>query len=160
MKTLTTFIQRRPLPFYFVLAYAFAWIFYPLIAISPLYGLPGLFAPALAAIIVTWATGSRPEVGRLLRKLAIWSERTRPRINQAQDLNGLPLAVLSVTEQAHNAEVLTSLQSELPALSTNSVHYTVEGATHFSLVSEREHALVVVEAVRQVLEAAQTHRPL
>lgn len=59
MKTLAGFIQRRPLPVYFFLAYLFSWVFYPLIAVSPVYGLPGLFAPALAAVIVVWATGGR-----------------------------------------------------------------------------------------------------
>jgi membrane protease YdiL (CAAX protease family) len=72
MKQLTSFIQRRPLLTYFLLAYAFSWAFTPLIAISPVYGLPALFAPALAAIIVSGVTGGRPQVGLLLRKLAIW----------------------------------------------------------------------------------------
>jgi membrane protease YdiL (CAAX protease family) len=72
MKTLKTVTLRRPLLVFFILAYLFAWIWYPLIAISPVYGLPGLFAPALAACIVVWITGGRTEVGRLIRKLAIW----------------------------------------------------------------------------------------
>jgi hypothetical protein len=46
MKQLTSFVQRRSLLTYFILAYAFAWAFAPLIAISPVYGLPALFAPA------------------------------------------------------------------------------------------------------------------
>lgn len=71
MKILTAFIQRRPLPAYFVLAYAFAWIFCPLIAISPIFGIPALFAPALSVIIVSWATGGRPQVGRLLSRVTI-----------------------------------------------------------------------------------------
>jgi uncharacterized protein len=72
MRTLIALTQRRPLPAYFILAYAFAWIFYPLIAISPVFGLPALFAPALAAIIVSLATGGRSEVGRLLSRVTIW----------------------------------------------------------------------------------------
>jgi membrane protease YdiL (CAAX protease family) len=72
MKSISQFINRYELISYFFLAYLFAWIFYPLIAVSPVYGLPGLFAPAVAAIIVTGAKGGRPEIGRLLRKLAIW----------------------------------------------------------------------------------------
>ena len=70
------------------------------------------------------------------------------------------MVVLSVTEQAQYADILTNLQAELPALSSNSMHYTVKGATHFSLVAEREYALVVANAVRQALEAAQTGQPL
>jgi membrane protease YdiL (CAAX protease family) len=72
MRSISQFINRYELISYFFLAYLFAWIFYPLIAVSPVYGLPGLFAPAVAAIIVTGAKGGRPEIGRLLRKLAIW----------------------------------------------------------------------------------------
>jgi membrane protease YdiL (CAAX protease family) len=72
MNTLTSPIHRHPLPAYFILAYAFAWAFAPLIAISPLYGLPGLFAPALAGIIVSGVTGSRAQVSEFLGKLMIW----------------------------------------------------------------------------------------
>jgi membrane protease YdiL (CAAX protease family) len=72
MKQLTSFIQRRPLLAYFLLAYVIAWAFTPLIAISPLYGLPALFAPALAGIIVSGGTGGPAQVGLLLRKLLIW----------------------------------------------------------------------------------------
>jgi pimeloyl-ACP methyl ester carboxylesterase len=93
--------------------------------------------------------------------LMIWNERTRPQINQARSLGDLPLIVLSVTEQPSIVgDVLTELQAELPALSTNSLHRTVEGATHESLVADRQHALVVVDAILQVMEAAQTSLPL
>jgi len=72
MNKLTAFIQRYPLLVYFVLAYAFAWALAPLITISPMYGLPGLFAPALAAIIVSGVIGGRTQVSSLLRKLTVW----------------------------------------------------------------------------------------
>ena len=65
-----------------------------------------------------------------------------------------------VTEQPFYGDILTSLQAELPALSTNSRLYIVEGATHEGLVAEREHALVVAAAIRQVLEPPQTGQPL
>ena len=92
--------------------------------------------------------------------LGIWEARTRAQINQARKLGDLPLAVLSVSEQALYAEVLTRLQGELPTLSSNSIHWTVEGATHESLTNRREHALIVVDAILQVVEAAQTGVPL
>lgn len=72
MNALTSLIQRHPLPAYFILAYVFAWIFTPLIAISPVYGLPGLFAPALAGLIVTRITGGRTQVSEYWSKLRIW----------------------------------------------------------------------------------------
>jgi len=72
MRNLTSFLECNPLPVYFLLAYVFAWAFAPLIAISPVYGLPALFAPALAGIIVSGLTGGRTQVSLLLRKLKVW----------------------------------------------------------------------------------------
>jgi pimeloyl-ACP methyl ester carboxylesterase len=92
--------------------------------------------------------------------LAVWERLTRPQVNAAHRLGALPLAVLSVTEQPAYAGVLAALQAELPSLSSNSVHVTVRGATHEGLVSRREHALVVADAIRRVVEAARTGRPL
>jgi pimeloyl-ACP methyl ester carboxylesterase len=118
-------------------------------------GLPERQAGEMEAIL------ARPESWqRSGEVLLIWNDRTRPQINQARSLGDLPLAVLSVTEQPIYGEVLTRLQNELPSLSSNSVHYTVAGATHENLVSEREHALMVAEAIRSVMEVAQTGRPL
>jgi hypothetical protein len=72
MKPVIVFIQRNPLVAYFILAYIFAWSFVPLIAISPVYGLPGLFAPALAGLIVSWVIGGRAQAAELVGKLIIW----------------------------------------------------------------------------------------
>jgi pimeloyl-ACP methyl ester carboxylesterase len=92
--------------------------------------------------------------------LMIWNERTRPEINQARSLGNLPLAVISVTEQPVYGDVLTSLQDELPGLSSNSIHHIEAGATHENLIASQEHAAAVSAAIRQVLEAAGTGRPL
>lgn len=92
--------------------------------------------------------------------LAIWNERTRPQINQAHDLGDRPLVVLSVTEQALFSEELTSLQAELPSLSTNSLHYTIQGATHENMVAEQKYALIVADAISLVLETSQSGEPL
>ena len=86
--------------------------------------------------------------------LFAWDELTRPRINGARSLGDLPLAVVSVTDQPLVGQTLTALQNELPALSTNSVHRTVTGATHENLISKREHAEEVAAAIRDVVEAA------
>jgi hypothetical protein len=88
--------------------------------------------------------------------LAVWDELTRPQVNGARTRHDLPLAVLSVTEQPLYGDVLTSLQAELPGLSTNSMHRSVTGATHENLISDQEHANIVADAIRQVVEAAQT----
>jgi pimeloyl-ACP methyl ester carboxylesterase len=118
-------------------------------------GLPERAAAEMRAILAqpqSWSTSGNV--------LLLWNERTRPQINQARSLGDLPLGVLSVTEQALYADVLTGLQAELATLSSNSFHYTEAGATHESLVAERDHALVVAEIIRRVLEAARTGRPL
>jgi hypothetical protein len=77
-----------------------------------------------------------------------------------RSLGVLPLTVLSVTEQALYAETLTQLQAALPVLSSNSIHLTVQGATHENLIARRENALIVVDAIRRVIESAQTGEPL
>jgi pimeloyl-ACP methyl ester carboxylesterase len=118
-------------------------------------GLPQRQAGEMEAIL------ARPESWQHSGEvLLIWNERTRQQIDQARSLGDLPLAVLSVTEQPIYGDVLTSLQNELPSLSSNSVHHTEAGATHENLIAEREHALVVAEAIRSVMEAAQTGQPL
>ena len=88
MITLTAWIRRYPLATYFILAYAFAWAFAPLIAISPTYGVPGLFTPALAAYIVSRVAGGREQAAGLFRKLAIF------RVNLLWYLVALGLPVL------------------------------------------------------------------
>lgn len=118
-------------------------------------GLPERPAAEMRAVLAQpqpWKSGGEA--------LMIWNDRSRPQINQARSLEGLPLAVLSVTEQPYFADVLTSLQADLSTLSSNSVHYTVQGATHEGLVAEQEHARVVAATIRQVLEAARTGQPL
>jgi CAAX protease family protein len=65
-------IRRHPLVAFFVLAYVLTWWVYPLLFLSPLIGLLGLFGPALAAIIVTGVTEGRAGVGVLLRRLVHW----------------------------------------------------------------------------------------
>ena len=91
---------------------------------SPLVdGLPERQAAEMKAILArpqAWVTSSGI--------LSIWETRTRSIINGAHSLGDLPLVVLSVTEQALYGDVLTMLQAELPALSSNSFHLTVKGS--------------------------------
>ncbi len=107
---------------------------------------------AFLALPRQWSTGADG--------LAVWESMSRVQINNARSLGHLPLAVLSVTEQDMYDDVLTALQAELPTLSSNSTHRTVEGATHDGLVCKRENALIVAEAIRKVVDAAHTGQPL
>jgi hypothetical protein len=55
---------------------------------------------------------------------------------------------------------LTAMQAELPSLSSQSRHITVEGAYHEGLLSQRGHALLVTESILRVVEAVRSGRPL
>jgi hypothetical protein len=72
MNAVTQLVKRYPIIIYFVLAYGLAWAFYPLIKINVVYGVPALFTPALAAIIVSGLQGGRPQVSVLLKKITVW----------------------------------------------------------------------------------------
>ncbi len=90
----------------------------------------------------------------------VWDERTRPQINDAGGLGDRPLIVLSVTEQPRYGDKLTAMQAELPALSSQSRHITVEGAYHEGLLAQRDHARVVTESILRVVEGVRSGRPL
>jgi pimeloyl-ACP methyl ester carboxylesterase len=92
--------------------------------------------------------------------LEVWDGRTRPLVNEAGDLGDIPLIVLSVTEQPRMGDKLTELQAELPALSTQSQHVTVQGAYHEGLLAQRDHARVVTDSILRVVDAVRTGRTL
>ncbi|TWJ16868.1 alpha/beta fold hydrolase [Geobacter argillaceus] len=64
-------------------------------------------------------------------------------------LGGTPLAVVTAGKDVLPGQ--PELQAELAALSGDSIHLTVRGADHVSLVTRREHAQSVVEAIRHVV---------
>lgn len=122
---------------------------------SYITGLPAQAHAEMRAYLATptgWAVGADGIIA--------WRDLSRQQVNEARGLGDLPLFVLSVTEQDHYAEVLTRLQAELAKLSTNSKHVTVEGATHYTLVSKKAYADIVSDAILQVIEAARTGTPL
>ena len=112
----------------------------------------GLPAHEYAQMHAVFALPASSAVGA--ETLAVWNTRTRPQVNAARPLGSLPLVVLSVSEQPLYGDVLTALQAELPALSANSVHHVVAGATHENLISSREHAAVVADSIRQLVTRA------
>jgi pimeloyl-ACP methyl ester carboxylesterase len=89
-----------------------------------------------------------------------WDDRTRPQVNAAPGLGDLPLIVLSVTSQPRMADKLTAMQAELPALSSQSQHITVEGAYHEGLLTQRDDAGVVTESILRVVEAVRSGQRL
>ena len=82
-----------------------------------------------------------------------WSV-SREQLNAAQPLGDLPLAVLAVSEQPVGGELLTALQRELAELTENASFEVVQGASHESLISDREHARVVAKTIQAVVQAA------
>ena len=72
MKTVLAPIRRRPLVAFFVLAYALTWPLIPLVSVSPLWGFPALFGPALAAIFVVTAADGMAGLKEVLGRVARW----------------------------------------------------------------------------------------
>jgi pimeloyl-ACP methyl ester carboxylesterase len=66
-------------------------------------------------------------------------------------LGDKPLAVVTAGKDVLPGQ--PELQGELAALSSKSIHLAVKGATHVSLVTHRQYAESVVEAIRHVFQA-------
>ncbi len=80
---------------------------------------------------------------------------------QAHDLGSLgdlPLAIITRGEGVDAG--WREMQNELAALSTNSIHITVDGSTHTSLIFNPKYAHIVSETILQVVDAARTGQPL
>jgi pimeloyl-ACP methyl ester carboxylesterase len=82
---------------------------------------------------------------------------TAAQVRSTGSLGDKLLAVITAGEQS--SEWL-AMQDELAALSPNSIHRVVEGATHESLLYDRRDAQVSSAATLQVVEAVRTDRPL
>jgi pimeloyl-ACP methyl ester carboxylesterase len=78
---------------------------------------------------------------------------------EVTDLGTMPLVVLSATvPDDASRRVWTEMNGELSKLSTRGVHRVVPGATHSQLLNKREHAQITIDAIRQVVQAAdQSH---
>jgi pimeloyl-ACP methyl ester carboxylesterase len=82
-----------------------------------------------------------------------WSV-SREQLNAAGRLGDLPLAVLTVSEQPLGGELLTALQRELAELTKDASFEVVQGASHESLIANREHARIVAKTIESVVQAA------
>lgn len=71
-------------------------------------------------------------------------------------LADLPLAVVTAAKGVLPGH--PELQRELATLSSDSIHFAVSGADHVTLVTRREYAMVVVEAIRHVVNRANAPR--
>jgi pimeloyl-ACP methyl ester carboxylesterase len=78
-------------------------------------------------------------------------------VRRTGGLGDTPLAVVTAGKDVLPGQ--PELQAELALLSSDSTHLVVPGADHVTLVTQREHALTVVEAIRQVVAKAQALGP-
>ena len=65
-------MRKHPLIAFFVLAYLLTWWIYPVMKLSPLLGIFGLFGPALAAMIMAAVTGGKVGLKALLSRVVRW----------------------------------------------------------------------------------------
>ena len=85
------------------------------------------------------------------------SPATTTQARSLRTLDHKPLAVISAgTQQPEWLE----LQDELAALSANSMHRVVEGATHTSVVYDRSEAQATSAAIVEVVQAVRKDQPL
>ena len=80
----------------------------------------------------------------------------------AGELGEMPLAVLVALTypEGQGRDTERALQLELAALSTNSLYQEIDGAGHITLLTDKQYARLVSEAILQVIEAARTGEPL
>lgn len=71
-------------------------------------------------------------------------------VRATRRLGDIPLAVVTAGRDLLFGQA--ELQRELATLSSDSVHFAIDGADHISLVTHREHALLVVQAIRHVVD--------
>jgi pimeloyl-ACP methyl ester carboxylesterase len=76
------------------------------------------------------------------------------------NLGSRPLAVVLGSRGDGGVEALHALFERQAALSSNSILRTVDGADHITLVQQQEYAAQTSQAILEVVEAAQTGRPL
>jgi pimeloyl-ACP methyl ester carboxylesterase len=82
---------------------------------------------------------------------------TNAQVRRTGSLGDKPLAVISAGKQSSS---WLEMQDELAALSSNSIHRVVEGATHESLLYDKHDSQVTSAAILEVVEAVRNDQPL
>jgi hypothetical protein len=83
---------------------------------------------------------------------------TSAQVHSMGNLGDKPLAVITAGD--NRASDWLEMQEELAALSSDSIHPVVDGATHVSLLYDERDAQVSSAAIEQVVKAARAGRPL
>jgi len=116
---------------------------------------PAGFPVGQRAQIEAWA-GSTRHFGTTAEEFRAAPD-TMAQAGVLRGLGDLPVAVVSAGQQ--NPGWL-ALQNELAALSTNSSHHVVDGATHTSVVDDPGHARATSTAIVDVVDIVRNTRPL
>jgi pimeloyl-ACP methyl ester carboxylesterase len=95
-----------------------------------------------------------------VRELAAWASLTNPEAQRTSGFGDRPLYVLTAEASAARWGPWRTMQNDVVALSTDSVHRIEPGATHGSLIADSTHATTVVRAIHDVVMAIRTRRPL
>lgn len=95
-----------------------------------------------------------------VRELAAWAPLTNPEAQRTSGFGDRPLYVLTAGASAARWGPWRTMQNDVAALSTDSVHRIEPGATHGSLIADSTHAATVVRAIHDVVTAIRTGRPL
>src|SRR6185503_753900 len=104
---------------------------------------------------VFWATA---RMARSQRDEFAAAPRAMEQAGALVTLGNRPLMVVTALQDAQ--EGWTALQDELPKLSTNSSHWIVPTATHDSLTGSKTEAALSSQAIREVVVAVRTSKPL
>ena len=85
---------------------------------------------------------------------------TTAQVRRTASLGDKPLEVITAGEQsAGSFRIWLEMQDELAALSTNSIHRVIEGATHESLLCEKGDSQASSAVIEEVVEAARKDQP-
>jgi len=111
---------------------------------------------------------ARPRHWSTIRALIDATSASYGQARSAGNLGSRPLLVLSANTAWFGSPALpdetrrgvNQLHAELAALSSNSRHCIMEGATHASLLHNRRHAETTSAAIRAVVRAVRTGQPL
>ena len=114
--------------------------------------------PQMGAMRAVWASP------RHLRAAAAEAETlvepSSKQVGSTGSLRDMPALVLTAGAGRDAGPEWTRAQSEMAVLSSNSLHRIVPGVSHGAFAFSREHSEVTVAAIREVVEAVRTGRPL
>ena len=86
------------------------------------------------------------------------ANRSEAEAGELRSLDAKPLIVL--TAELENSKGRIAAQNEIAALSPNSLHRVVPGATHASFMDNPDHTAAVTRAIHEVVTSVQTGDPL